>query len=74
MGQQKILIMEKLGSSLTSLLVPCNGTFTLKTTLMIADQCVAKLQKLHGFGFVHSDIKPDNIVMGVGELLCNQVR
>ncbi|CAL8113517.1 unnamed protein product [Orchesella dallaii] len=72
-GPFNVLVMDKLGSSLSSLLASCNGIFTLKTTLMLADQCLLRLQSLHECGYVHSDIKPENYVMGIGQFDSNAV-
>ncbi|ODM95329.1 Casein kinase I isoform alpha [Orchesella cincta] len=66
-GPFNVLVMDKLGTSLNTLLKSCDDAFSLKTTLMLADQCLQRLQSLHESGYVHSDIKPDNFVMGVGQ-------
>jgi serine/threonine protein kinase len=38
--------------------------FSIKTAIMIGMQLVDRLQDLHGIGFLHLDIKPDNILLG----------
>ncbi|OHS94747.1 Casein kinase I isoform delta-A [Tritrichomonas foetus] len=59
------LVMELLGHNLSQLLREAgSGHFSLKTTLMIADQMLIRLQYLHTKGYVHCDIKPENIVVG----------
>lgn len=59
-----ILVMDLLGPSLADLIEKCGGKFTLKTTLALADQMLTCIEKLHKYGYIHRDIKPDNFVMG----------
>lgn len=61
------IIMDQLGSSLSDLFYQQNKHFSLKTTLMLADQMIKRLEQLHSQGILHRDIKPGNFVMGVGE-------
>ncbi|KAL8278638.1 hypothetical protein RQP46_008930 [Phenoliferia psychrophenolica] len=62
-----IMVVDLLGPSLEDLFSFCSRQFTLKTTLLLADQLVQRLEFLHGKGFLHRDVKPDNFLMGVGE-------
>lgn len=63
----RVMVMKYLGNSLDHLLHICGGgVFTLHTTLMVGLQIFDALMLLHGCGYVHRDIKPDNFLMGIG--------
>lgn len=60
-----VMIMELLGPTLEDLLRNCGGKFGLKTTLLLADQMLDRIQTLHSIKFLHKDLKPDNFCVGV---------
>ena len=39
----------------------------IKTTLLLAEQLITCLERLHEFGYVHGNVKPGNFVMGLGD-------
>ena len=71
-GAYKVLVMDRLGKSLEQLFTQCGRTFSLKTTLMLADQMIGRVEYVHNKNFIHRDIKPDNFLMGIGRH-CNKL-
>eukprot|EP00002_Diphylleia_rotans_P001384 TRINITY_DN10777_c0_g1_i1.p1 TRINITY_DN10777_c0_g1~~TRINITY_DN10777_c0_g1_i1.p1 ORF type:complete len:595 (-),score=116.48 TRINITY_DN10777_c0_g1_i1:776-2560(-) len=60
------LVMSRLGPSLHELHERYSKRFTLKTVLCLASRALRILESIHGRGYVHSDIKPENFLMGHG--------
>merc|ERR1712178_475139 len=59
------LVMEILGKSLEDHVQACKGKFTVKTTVLVAQQVLQRIEYLHSKGLVHRDIKPENFMFGV---------
>lgn len=57
--------MQLLGSSFDHLLKRCKGRFSMKTTLLVGDQMIQRLESMHQLHYIHRDIKPDNFTLGV---------
>ena len=48
-----VMVTELLGPNLEDLFNYCNRQFTLKTTLMLADQMLCRVEYMHGVNFLH---------------------
>jgi serine/threonine protein kinase len=62
-----VMVMDMLGPSLQDLFAYCGRQFSVKTTLMLADQMLEIMEFIHNHQYVHRDIKPDNFLMGAGD-------
>lgn len=60
----RYLVMTRLGNSLTGLMDDSEGKLSIDIILRCAKQAVRLLQRLHGRGIIHCDVKPDNLVLG----------
>lgn len=60
---KKIIVMDLLGPSLESI-VSTRKKFGLKTVTYLAMKMIDTMKYIHGCGYIHRDIKPDNFVTG----------
>ena len=62
-GEYNFLIMGRLQANLKNLFDKSNRKFSMRTTLLLADQMIDRLHRLHSTNFVHRDIKPENFML-----------
>ena len=59
--------VELLGPNLENLFNYCGRKLSLKTVLMLADQLIPRFQYIPSKGFIHRDVKLDNLLVGDGK-------
>ncbi|KIK32703.1 hypothetical protein CY34DRAFT_27175 [Suillus luteus UH-Slu-Lm8-n1] len=62
------LVLDLLGPSLHDLFLAHNQKFTLHTVVNLAEQLLSCLEYIHSHNYVHGDIKPQNVTMGLHDL------
>jgi len=70
-GDMNVLVLDHLGPSLENVVAArrakgCRG-LDLPRMVRIAEQVLDRLEHLHSRGFVHQDLKPDNLLLGRGD-------
>jgi len=66
-GPYTFLVMDLLGKTLEEVLSMRGGRFDVRSTIMLAEQVLRRIEYLHSKGIVHRDIKPSNFLFGVGD-------
>ena len=61
------MVTDLLGPTLEDLFRLCGRKFSLKTTLMLFYQMLDRVGHIHDTQFIHKDIKPENMLMGMGD-------
>lgn len=57
-----IMVMQLLGPSLEDIFNTSNRKFDLPTAFLLAIQLIKLMRNLHGSGYIHRDIKPNNFL------------
>eukprot|EP00760_Papus_ankaliazontas_P012823 PhM_4_TR15577/c0_g1_i1/m.59820/K02218/CSNK1, CKI; casein kinase 1 len=63
-GDFNVLVMDMLGPCLEDLFNYCGRKFSVKTSVLLADQMLRRCEHFHKCHLIHRDIKPDNFLMG----------
>jgi casein kinase 1 len=66
-GDYNAMVIDLLGPSLRKLRRSCKRKLSLKTVLMLADQMVDCLERVHAKNIIHCDISPNNFCIGLGK-------
>lgn len=61
------MVLDLLGPNLEDLFKYCNHKFSLKTTLLLADQLINLIEDLHSQSMFYR-LSPENLVVGTGKL------
>ncbi|KAG2106982.1 kinase-like domain-containing protein [Suillus discolor] len=62
------LVLNLLGPSLHDIFLAHNQKFSLHTVVNLGDQLLSHLEYIHSHNYVHGDIKPQNVLVGLGHL------
>lgn len=65
-GRTNCLVLDLLGPSLQDIFHAQHRKLPLRSVLLLADQIIARIEDLHDKSYIHRDIKPMNIMMGIG--------
>lgn len=71
-GNENVVVMQKLGQDLNSLVESQGGLLSAKDALLITYQLVQRLKTLHTAGYVHSVIHPGNVMLAAADDLVDR--
>ena len=57
--------MERLGKSLVDVIKHNRLKFTIEQVVSLGVQLLNSIEKFHELGYIHCDLKPDNIMLGL---------
>ncbi|KAL7415689.1 kinase-like domain-containing protein [Mrakia frigida] len=60
-----VMVTDRLGPNLETIFAKKGRRFRLETLLGIAVQLVERVEFIHSRGYLHRDLKPDNVVIGL---------
>ena len=63
----RAMVTDVYGPSLEHLSKFCEGKFSLKTTLLVIDQLIDRIQWVHSKNLVYNDIDSSNFLVGLGK-------
>lgn len=63
-NKDKYFVMERLGVSLNDVIRRNSFKFSLQQVVALGCQLVDAFESLHSLGYIHCDLKSDNILMG----------
>ncbi|KAF8304836.1 putative casein kinase [Trypanosoma cruzi] len=66
-GEFNVMVMDLLDPRSRTFFSFCDRKLSLKTTLMLAEQMIARIEFVHSKSVIHRDMKPDNFLMGTGK-------
>ncbi|KAK6058025.1 hypothetical protein COOONC_04408 [Cooperia oncophora] len=68
MNNYNFIVMQMLGRNLTELRkAQADRRFSVHTTVRVGMQIIEALKSVHDLGFLHRDVKPSNMCVGIGE-------
>jgi len=73
-NKDKFFVMERLGCTLTQVIKRNRFIFSYEQIIVLGCQLIESLESFHDLGYVHCDIKPDNIIFGFAQTSSNKAK